>query len=67
MALRKGGDADQPAMLTILYGMGLLVLYYSVLGIIAGVLGGLPVAVVLILALGTGAYWTAFKDRPRRY
>lgn len=67
MALRKGGDADQPAMLTILYGIGILALYYSVLGIVAGVLGGFPLAVVLILALGAGAYWTAFKDRPRRY
>lgn len=65
LAIRKGGDADQPAMLTIVYGMGLLAIYYSVVGIIAGVLGGFPLAVISILALATGAYWNAFKDRPR--
>lgn len=67
MALRKGGDADQPAMLTIIYGLGLLTLYYVVLGVIAGVLGGFPLALIVILALGTGAYWAAFRDRPRGY
>lgn len=67
MALRKGGDADQPAMLTIVYGLALLLLYYLVLGIVAGVVGGLPLAVGLILALATGAYWAAFKDHPRGY
>lgn len=67
MALRKGGDADQPAMLTIVYGLALLLLYYLVLGIIAGVVGGFPLAVGLILALATGAYWAAFKDHPRGY
>ncbi len=65
--MRKGGDADQPAMLTMLYGIGILALYYSALGLVAGVLAGFPVAVVLVLALGTGAYWAAFKDRPRGY
>ena len=67
MALRRGGDADQPAMLTIIYGFGILILYYLLLGTIAGVLGGIPLALVLVLALGTGAYWAAFKDRPRGY
>jgi 1-acyl-sn-glycerol-3-phosphate acyltransferase len=67
MALRKAGDADQPAMLTIVYGLALLLLYYLVLGIIAGVVGGFPLAVGLILALATGAYWAAFKDHPRGY
>lgn len=67
MALRKGGDEDQPAMLTIVYGLGIIALYYSFLGIVAGLVGGFPFAVVLILALGTGAYWAAFKDRPRGY
>lgn len=67
MAIRKGGDADQPAMLTIVYGLGILLAYYAVLGVVAGVLGGFPLALVLILALGTGAYWAAFKDHPRGY
>lgn len=67
LAIRKGGDEDQPAMLTIVYGLGLVALYYSVLGIVAGVIGGLPLAAVLILALGTGAYWAAFNDHPRGY
>ncbi len=65
MAIRKGGDADQPAMLTILYGLGIFALYYSAVAIVAGVLGGFPLAIVMILALGTGAYWAAFKGRPR--
>ena len=67
MAVRKGGDADQPAMLTIVYGIGILALYYAVLGIVAGVIGGVPLALGLILALGTGAYWAAFNDHPRGY
>ena len=67
MALRKGGDEDQPAMLTIVYGLGIIALYYLAVGIVAGFVGGIPLALVLILALGTGAYWAAFKDRPRGY
>ncbi len=67
MAIRKGGDEDQPAMLTIVYGLGLVALYYSVLGLVAGAIGGFPLAIVLILALGTGAYWAAFNDHPRGY
>ncbi len=67
MAVRKGGDEDQPAMLTIVYGLGILALYYTVLGVVAGFIGGFPLALTLILALGTGAYWAAFKDRPRGY
>lgn len=67
MAIRKGGDEDQPAMLTIVYGLGIILLYYTVVGLVAGVVGGIPLALVLILALATGAYWAAFKDRPRGY
>lgn len=67
LALRKGGDEDQPAMLTILYGIGILALYYTLAGVIAGMVGGFAFALVLILALGTGAYWAAFRDRPRGY
>jgi 1-acyl-sn-glycerol-3-phosphate acyltransferase len=65
MAIRKGGDADQPAMLTIVYGLGLLAAFYAVVGIIAGFLAGFPVALALILTLATGAYWAAFKNHPR--
>ncbi|MBA2686792.1 MAG: 1-acyl-sn-glycerol-3-phosphate acyltransferase [Gemmatimonadaceae bacterium] len=67
MAIRKGGDEDQPAMLTIVYGLGIIALYYFIVGIVAGLVGGFLLALVLILALGTGAYWAAFKDRPRGY
>lgn len=67
MAIKKGGDADQPAMLTIVYGLGIIALYYLLVGIVAGFVGGLPLALVMILAFGTGAYWAAFKDRPRGY
>ncbi len=67
MAIRKGGDADQPAMLTIVYGLGIISLYYLAVGVVAGLVGGFPLALVLILALGTGAYWAAFRDRPRGY
>lgn len=67
MAVRKGGDQDQPAMLTIVYGLGIIAIYYSIIGIVAGLIGGFPFALVLILAFGTGAYWAAFKDRPRGY
>ncbi len=63
LAIRKGGDEDQPAMLTIVYGLGIVALYYCIVGIVAGFVGGFALALVLILALGTGAYWSAFaKD-----
>lgn len=67
LAIRRGGDEDQPAMLTIVYGVSILALYYLAAAVIAGMLGGWPLAFIVILALGTGAYWTAFKDHPRGY
>lgn len=67
LAIRRGGDEDQPAMLTMVYGLSILALYYLGAGLVAGAIGGFPLALIVVVALGAGAYWTAFKDHPRGY
>ena len=67
IAVATSSDPDQPAMKTILYGMGLLLFFYIAVAIATGVIWGPLVSAGVILVLSTGAYWTAFKDHPRGY
>jgi 1-acyl-sn-glycerol-3-phosphate acyltransferase len=68
IAVKRSIDADQPAMQTILFGIGFVLLTYAVQLTILGVLvhsfwiGSLYLAGLLI-----GAYWAAFEQHPRRY
>lgn len=64
IAVRRSRDADQPAMLTMLLGIGLSLVAYAVTFALVNALfhsiwiGGLCVGSLLV-----GAYWAAFKDR----
>jgi 1-acyl-sn-glycerol-3-phosphate acyltransferase len=66
LALSRSTDADQPAMLTITFGIGLVLLTYVVHLTIIGVLSHSLVLVTLYLvSLIGGAYWAAFESRVR--
>ncbi|HMG69884.1 MAG TPA: 1-acyl-sn-glycerol-3-phosphate acyltransferase [Gemmatimonadaceae bacterium] len=68
IAVKRSTDADQPAMLTIMFGIGFVLLTYTIQLTILGMLvhsfwiGCLYLATLLI-----GAYWAAFEQHPRRY
>lgn len=67
LALRKSRDADQPAMLTIMFGLGLVLLTYVFQVAVVGLLvRSTWVSAVYLVSLFGGAYWAAFENRPRR-
>jgi 1-acyl-sn-glycerol-3-phosphate acyltransferase len=66
MAVKRSTSADEPAMLTILFGIGLVLLTYAVHLTIVGLLAHSIFAVCLyFVALVNGAYWAAFQRHPR--
>jgi hypothetical protein len=66
LALSRSTDADQPAMLTIMFGLGLVLLTYAVHLTILGVLShSAPLVILYLLSLVGGAYWAAFESRVR--
>lgn len=68
MAVSRSTNADEPAMLTILFGIGLVLCTYVVQLIIVGALGhSIWIAFLYLLGLLAGAYWAAFEQHPRRY
>jgi 1-acyl-sn-glycerol-3-phosphate acyltransferase len=67
LAVSRSTDADQPAMLTIMFGIGLVLLTYAVHLTIVGIVSHSAVLVLLYLVgLVSGAYWAAFESRFRR-
>lgn len=68
IAVRWSDGADEPAMLTILFGIGLVLLTYAIHLTIVGVLArSIWIAAIYLISLLTGAYWAAFEQHPRRY
>jgi len=68
IAVRRSTNADEPAMLTILFGIGLVLLTYIIhLTIVGAVTHSIWIGCIYLLALLTGAYWAAFERHPRRY
>jgi 1-acyl-sn-glycerol-3-phosphate acyltransferase len=68
LAVQLSSDADQPAMLTILFGVCLVILTYAIHVVVIGILLHSYVAAVLYLAsLLCGAYWAAFRQHEKRY
>jgi hypothetical protein len=66
IAVKRSTSADEPAMLTILFGIGLVLLTYAVHLTIVGLLAHSIFAVCLyFVALVNGAYWAAFQRHPR--
>jgi 1-acyl-sn-glycerol-3-phosphate acyltransferase len=68
IAVKRSTDADQPAMFTIMFGIGLVLLTYVVhLTIVAIVVHSLLFDCLYLAGLLSGAYWAAFQQHPRRY
>lgn len=67
IAVRRSLDADQPAMQTILFGFGFVLLTYAVHLAILGVLvHSFWISALYFVSLLIGAYWAAFEQHPRR-
>jgi len=68
IAVKRSVDADQPAMLTIMFGIGFVVLAYAIQITILGTLfGSFWLSTLYLVSLLAGAYWAAFERHPRRY
>lgn len=68
IAVKRSTNADEPAMLTILFGIGLVLATYAIQLTIVGALAqSVWVGGVYLIGLLTGAYWAAFEPHPRRY
>jgi hypothetical protein len=68
MAVNRSTDADQPAMLTIMFGIGLVLLTYVVhLTIVGMIVHSFLFGCLYLAGLLSGAYWAAFQQHPRRY
>jgi 1-acyl-sn-glycerol-3-phosphate acyltransferase len=68
LAVKRSTNADEPAMLTILFGIGLVLVTYVIHLAIVGALGhSILIDALYLLGLLTGAYWAAFEQHPRRY
>jgi len=68
MAVKRSRDAGEPAMFTILFGVGLVLVTYVIHLTIVGIVVHSYLFDFLYLAgLLSGAYWAAFQQHPRRY
>jgi 1-acyl-sn-glycerol-3-phosphate acyltransferase len=68
IALSRSTNADEPAMLTILFGVGLVLVTYVIHLTIVGVLAhSIWIGFLYLAGLLAGAYWAAFEQHPRRY
>jgi 1-acyl-sn-glycerol-3-phosphate acyltransferase len=68
IAVKRSTDADQPAMFTILFGIGLVLVTYVIhLTIVGMVVHSFLFDLLYLAGLLSGAYWAAFQQHPRRY
>lgn len=68
MAVKRSTDADEPAMFTIIFGVGLVLLTYVIhLTIVGIVVHSFLFDCLYLAGLLSGAYWAAFQQHPRRY
>jgi hypothetical protein len=68
IAVSRSTNADEPAMLTILFGVGLVLLTYVVqLTIVGAIAHSIWIGTIYLLGLLAGAYWAAFEGHPRRF
>jgi hypothetical protein len=67
LAVKRSSHADEAAMLTMLFGIGLVLLTYIAHFTIVGLLAhSFLAACFYMIALVSGAYWAAFERHPRR-
>jgi hypothetical protein len=68
IAVKRSVDADQPAMLTIMFGIGFVLLAYIIqLTILGTLVRSFWLSTLYLVSLLGGAYWAAFERHPRRY
>lgn len=68
IAVKRSIDADQPAMLTIMFGIGFVLLTYALqLTIIGTLVRSFWLSTLYLVSLLGGAYWAAFEGHARRY
>lgn len=68
IAVRRSVDADQPAMLTIMFGIGFVLLTYVIqLTILGTLVRSFWLSTFYLVSLLGGAYWAAFERHARRY
>jgi 1-acyl-sn-glycerol-3-phosphate acyltransferase len=68
IAVSRSTNADQPAMLTILFGVGLVLITYLIhLAIVGALAHSIWIGCIYLIGLLAGAYWAAFEQHPRRY
>ncbi len=67
LAINRSTSADEPAMLTIMFGTGLVLLTYAIhLTIVGALTHSLLAGGVYLAGLLGGAYWAAFERHPRQ-
>lgn len=68
LAVKRSTNADEPAMLTILFGIGLVLATYIIhLTIVGALAHSIWISCIYLMGLLAGAYWAAFERHPRRY
>jgi 1-acyl-sn-glycerol-3-phosphate acyltransferase len=68
IAVKRSVDADQPAMLTIMFGIGFVLLTYVIqLTILGTLVRSFWLSTLYLASLLAGAYWAAFERHARRY
>jgi len=68
IAVKRSTNADEPAMFTIVFGVGLVLLTYIIhLTIIGALAHSFWISSLYLISLLAGAYWAAFEQHPRRY
>jgi hypothetical protein len=65
LAVSRSRNPDDPAMLTIIFALVLILLSYLVQFAIVAVLAGPWWAALYVATLPLGAYWAAFGHHPR--
>ena len=65
---RRSTSADEPAMLTIVFGIGLVLLTYAIhLTIVGAITHSFWIDGLYFGGLLGGAYWAAFQRHPRQW
>jgi 1-acyl-sn-glycerol-3-phosphate acyltransferase len=68
LALKWSRDADQPAMLTMMFGTGLVLLTYLLqIAVVGTLVRSFWICSLYLASLLVGAYWAAFEKHPQHY
>jgi hypothetical protein len=63
-AVRLSADPGEPAMYTMTFGFGAILVSYVVEVTIVGLLFGWAAGLLFLVSLITGAYWAAYANHP---